>query len=239
MGARSAYSEIDRPAHSERTLIADRYHTGVRLASMLLWLVAIALTFVILRLITNAIFGPLAGLAFVLLIVAAVVAAQPLAWWGEKQLLQRWPSGRLARLVPGALEWHEKAHVERFDLKTPLNYWRWRFVIANRRAGRVPNGHHCLALRLVQDDAVVTLYTFMPPAAAEPLIARYRFYQLGRIQTPDNQAAGGRDPIFMAAERERADDGAELDPADFEALLDHLAANLPDFSDSQVTATLA
>ena len=36
----------------------------------------------------------------------------------------------------------------------------------------------------------------------------------------------------MAAEHTRWEEGAELEPADFEALITHLAANLPDFARS-------
>src|SRR5262249_11681385 len=110
-----------------------------------------------------------------------------------------------------------------------VNYWRWRFNVGKRRRGRVPGNYHCLAVRLVQGDTVVTVYSFLSPAAAEALAARFTFYELRRPNDPAKGTLGGRDAIFMAAEHTRWEEGAELEPGDFETLIGHLATYLPDF----------
>jgi hypothetical protein len=87
---------------------------------------------------------------------------------------------------------------------------------------------------MVQGDSVVSLYTFLAPAAATALTARMPFYELRRPseQGKAGPALGGRDAMYLAAEHARWDTGAELDAADFEALLAHLESGIPDFSRS-------
>jgi hypothetical protein len=222
----------ESPAALGRLLPADRFHAGVRLATLALWLVAIVVAYLVLGFVAAQIFGPLSGLGTLLLVVAAVVVAQPLAWLGERQLLARWPSGRAVQLEPGALVWRDHGPTSRLDLGQKVNYWRWRFPIKRQRSGRVPSNHHCFAIRLVQGDSVVTLYAFLSPVTADALAARYPFYELRRPNEPSKAALGGRDSIYMAAEHARWDAGAELEPGDFEALVAHLAAHLPEFDRS-------
>jgi hypothetical protein len=195
--------------------------------------------YLVLRVATQAILGQVAGIGTVLLVVAAVVLAQPLAWLGERQLVNRWPSGRTASLQPGQLVWRENDRAITFDLRQTLNYWRWRFVVRRRRGGRVPTGHHCCAIRLAQGDDVASWYAFIAPAAAEALAARYAFYELRAPSDKDKPALGGRDAQFLSAENERWESGAELDPADFEALLAHLAAHGPSFGVAPAATLLA
>jgi hypothetical protein len=222
---------MNQPAPSfGRTLPADRFHTGVRVGAMALWFLTIVVVYGGLHLIVQAIWGPVTGIGVLLLIGLAVIAAQPLAYLAEKQLVRRWPSGRAMQLESGALVWREPSTTTRIDLRQTVNFWRWRFVIKRRRGGRVPTGHHCFALRLVQGDSEVTVYTFLAPAAAEALTAQCAFYELRRPSEQGKLALGGRDALYIAAENTRWQSGAELEPADFQALLDHLAAHLPEFS---------
>lgn len=215
-----------------RLLPADRFHAGVRVATLLMWFASIVVAYVVLGLIATKIFGPLSGLGVLLLLVVAVVAAQPIAWLGEKQLLARWPSGRAAELQPDAVDWRDGSQSVRLELGQQINYWRWRFLVRRRRGGRVPGNHYCFAVRLLQGDSAVALYTFLSPTAADALAARYAFYELRRPKDPGKTALGGRDSIYLAAEYARWDSGAELDPPDFEALVAHLAAYVPEFARS-------
>ena len=212
-----------------RTLPADRFHTGVRITSMALWFLTIVVVYIVLRLIVEALLGPVVGIGTLVLIVLAVVAAQPLAYLAERQLMRRWPSGRAMALEPGALVWRERDSAVRLDLRETVNFWRWRFAIKRRRGGRIPAGHHLFALRLVQGDNVVSVYAFLAPAAAEALAAKCAFYELRRPSEQGKLALGGREALFLTAEDARWRTGAELEPADFQALLDHLAAHLPEF----------
>ena len=213
-------------------LQADRLHGGVRVATLVMWIVAIVAAYFVLDLLATWIFGPIAGLGVLLLLIGAIVVAQPLAWFGERQLIAHWPSGRAVQLEPSALVWHDHGQTARFDLSQKMNYWRWRFAVGGRRTGRIPGNYHCFAIRLVQGDTVVTLYTFLSPTAADSLSARYSFYELRRPNDTSKTALGGRDAIYLAAEHTRWDDGAELEPADFEALATHLAAHRAEFPQS-------
>jgi hypothetical protein len=212
-----------------RELPADRFHGGVRAMALVLWLAAIVLVFILLRLAAGLFLDEVGGAGILVLIVLAVVVAQPLALLAEKRLVQAWPSGRAMRLEPNALVWKEPTGTRTFNLVEPVNYWRWRFVVKQRRGGRVPIGHHLFALRLTQGDEDVSAYTFLSPAAAEAAAQRYSFYELRRPTEATPAALGGRDAVFLAAEDTRWAEGAELEPADFEALLAHLAARAPEF----------
>ncbi len=213
-----------------RELRADRYHAGLRIVTLAAWLASIGLVFVLLRWVVAAVAGrPISGVGVLIVAAVAVAAAQPLAWLIERQLLARWPSGRAAQLEAGGLTWRERGQAARLHLRQPVNFWRWRFQIRRRRGGRIPTGHHCLALRLVQGDTDVIVYSFAPPPVAEALAADYPFYTLRSSGGTSKPALGGRDAIYLAAEHARWDSGAELEPGDFRALLDHLAAHLPEF----------
>jgi hypothetical protein len=224
----------ESPAGARR-LPADRFHTGVRVGTLLLWLLAMVVAYGILGFIVSKIF-PLSGLSILLVGVAAVIVAQPLALLAERQLLARWPSGRAAALEPGAVVWQDHGATSRLDLSQKLNYWRWRFAVKRRRSGRVPSSYHCFAIRLLQGEAEANLYAFLPPTLADALSAKYPFYELRRPNEVGKTPLGGRDAIFLTAEHARWDQGAELDPADFEALISHLAANLPEFDRSAQSA---
>ena len=213
-------------------LHADRYHGGLRIAALASWAVGVAIIYLLGQLIWNLVVGPVVGSGILVLGVAAVFLAQPLALWAEKQLLTLWPSGRAVQLETGKLTLREKSASVRLDLGQKVNYWRWRFEVRNRRGGRVPNGHFCFALRLVQGDTAVSLYAFLSPDQARATVARYPFYDLRPSADKNKATLGGRDAIYLSAERERWDSGAELDPSDFGRLLTHLGAHLPDFSAS-------
>jgi hypothetical protein len=218
-------------AEPPRELRADRFHGGVRLLAMAAWLVSIALVFAVLQAVL-ALFveGGVWGIGALLVLIVAAVLAQPLAYFAERQVIARWPSGRAARLAPGRLAWQDKDQSAELQLNQTINYWRWRFEVKGRRAGRIPAGHVCCAIRLVQGDNVVTLYTFLPPARASGLTAEYAFHELRRSAEPAKAALGGREAMFLAAEHERWEKGAELEPADFDALLAHLGGHVEKFA---------
>jgi hypothetical protein len=213
-----------------RELRADRFHAGVRLAALLGWLGSVVVVFLLLRLAVTLITGRApAGAGSVVVGVFALGLAWPLAWLIERYSVRAWPSGRAASLLPGRLRWRDGGRVADLDLRDKVNYWRWRFEVRGRRGGRVPNGYSVMAVRLIQGDTVVSLFAFVPPAAATALAAHYPFYELRRTKDEGKVALGGRDAIYLAAENERWEAGAELTPADFETLIAHLAESIPDF----------
>lgn len=211
-----------------RDLPADRYHLGVRLA-LVGW-------FVVMLVLVVAVVGGLAQMAlggwgWAVGYAAALLSAQPLSRWAEKYLLARWPSGRVVRLQASRLSVHTKDQETRLDiLPETTRFARWFFVVRGRASGRVPNGHVCCALRCANADTAVSVYAFMPPKQAETLRARYACYELRRMNEKGAVTLGGRDPAFLAAEQERWNIGAELEAADFEALLDTLNGHWPGFA---------
>jgi hypothetical protein len=210
-------------------LPADRYHTPLRFTALGLWITAVGGVYLLGDLLWSLLVGPVSGAGILVLFVVALFGAQPLAGWAEKQLITRWPSGRAVQLEGGRLTLREKTGLAPFDLSQKINYWRWRFEIRSRRGGRVPNGHFCFAIRLVQGEAVASLYTFFSPEQSKGIHTRYPAYDLRPVASKAPSPLGGRDAVYLAAEHERWDVGAELDPADFEKLLTHLAAHVPDF----------
>lgn len=221
-------------ALNPRRLLADRFHIGVRLASLAWWLVATIVIFVAGAWLASTLLG---GATWVWLpwLVVTLLASQLWGRWGEQRLLQSWPSGRAVELNGARLALHEKSGPQVFDLSRKVNFSRWRFLIKERRGARVPQGHFCCAIRLMQADAgntaSATLYAFVPPPQAEALKERFPFYDLRPAKEAGAQNAplGGRDATFLAAEKVRWENGAELDAADFEVLLDHLNAQVPEF----------
>ena len=216
-------------------LPADRFHVGVRLAALVWWLVATAAIFLAGAWLFSSLLG---GASWVWLpwLIVTLMASQLWGRWGEQQLMHRWPSGRSVELNASRLTLQEKPGALKFDLSHKVNFWRWRFLIKDRRGARVPKGHYCCAIRLMQADggaaASACLYAFVPPQQAEALMARFPFYDLRPAKEVTGAAApplGGRDAAFLAAEKLRWENGAELDPADFEALLEHLNAHVPEF----------
>ncbi len=234
-------SEITTPplgmaAHPARELRADPFHAGVRLASLGGWLAAVSGVYFIGAWVWGLIFGDSQSWFWLPWLIITLFLSQPLARRGERWLQQHWSSGRTVRLASGSVTMREKAGDQPLNLAHKVNYWRWHFQIRDRRGGRVPNGHHCYALRLVQDDHVVNLYTFLAPGEAEKLTARWDFYEIRRASANDAHpparavTLGGRDATYLSAEHERWERGAELTPADFEALLAHLDQHLPAFA---------
>ncbi|MBP7694497.1 MAG: hypothetical protein KA764_21430 [Anaerolineales bacterium] len=214
----------------------DRYHAGVRLASLVWWAAVTAGLFFGGVGLAQWVAGEAANWLWLPWLIVCLLASQPLGRWGERVLQARWPSGRSLEAQGARLVLREPAGAQTFDLTQKVNYWRWCFQVRERRGGRVPNGYRCYALRLIQAvgavEAGACVYAFLPPAAAEAVNGRYAFYELRRPQEPPLAAGvlGGRDPAFLAVEKLRWEMGAELEPADFQLLLEHLAARLPDFA---------
>jgi hypothetical protein len=175
---------------------------------------------------------PQATGAWLPLLLGALLLSQPLARAAERQLVRIWPSGRAIALDSGTLILREKSAAYQFDLNGgAVNYWRWYFKVTNRRSGRVSNGDLVCALRLVQGEREANLYAFIPKKQADSFLARYTFYELKPLSetTKGKMTLGGHDAVYRAAEKSRWELGAELEPLDFDAVLNHLAAHLPNF----------
>lgn len=214
-----------------RTLPLDRFHTGVRLATLGWWVTATAALYVLGLMLSSVFLGEGQGWVWLPWLIVVLLLSQFIGRWGEKQLLQRWPSGRKLELAPGQLTFTDKGQTHTLNFAHIINYWRWQFVVRNRRAGRVANGSVCCALRLMQDEADFCVYAFLPLNQYKALAERYKFYELrpSNDANPKPGTLGGRDAAFLNAEKLRWDNGAELEPADFDAFLVYLKRQHPEF----------
>jgi hypothetical protein len=227
-----AISSITSTEPGPRHLPADRFHSGVRFAALGLWLVIVLLLYGAGYAVLQNLLGVDAAGTWLFLLIGALLLSQPLARVAERQLVRLWPSGRAVSLESGALVMREKPGPIQFDFKGgAINYWRWYFRVSNRRAGRVSNGDLVCGLRLVQGEREASLYAIVPKKHAESFLTRYAFYELKPLSetATGKMPLGGHDAIYRAAEKNRWDAGAELDPSDFDAALAHLAAHLPNF----------
>lgn len=218
-------------AAGTRRLLLDRFHIGVRLGTLAWWLISTLLLYLSGIFLWSLILGSENNWIWLPWLIASLLLSQFLGRWGERQLMQRWPSGRVLELVGPALTLHERAGAHHIDLSKQVSYRRWQFIIRDRRGGRIPAGHLCCAIRLMQDDAVMSLYAFVSPEQAKALGERFEFYEVrpaSEMKVPPSPL-GGRDAAFLAAEKSRWENGAELEPADFETLLEHLNRYLPNF----------
>ncbi|MBL8059073.1 MAG: hypothetical protein JNK29_20380 [Anaerolineales bacterium] len=222
---------------ADRRLLLDRHHGLARLAALGWWLLTTVGLYLAGLYLAGQLLGESGNWFWLPWLLAVLFLSQFIGRWGEAQTARLLPSGRTLELGPHRLSLVEPSGRQTFDLTRKVNHWRWWFVVRERRGGRVPNGHQCCALRLVQDtgdglEASADLYAFLPPAAAEALRARFGFYELRRAKDgpASADAQGGRDPTFLAVEKKRWEAGAELEPADLQLLLEHLAGSLPDFN---------
>lgn len=211
-------------SEAARSLPLDRFHTGVRLGTLGWWLAATAALYFAGLWVFSLFLGEVQGWVWLPWLIVVLLLSQFIGRWGEKQLLQRWPSGRKLELAPGRLTFMDRGQPHSLNFAHIVNYWRWQFVIRNRRGGRVANGYFCCALRLLQDDVDFCIYAFLPPEQYKALSERYKFYEL-RPATDVNPKAGtlgGRDAAFLNAEKLRWDNGAELEASDFDELLAYI-----------------
>ncbi len=231
-------------AAEARSLRLDRYHSGLRLTVLLGWAAGGLLIYIGGLALWWLAFADTQAWFWLPWTLGALFLSQFAGRWLEEQLLRRWPSGRTLEVAGARLTLRERTGAQTFDLTQTANFRRWRFRIQGRRSGRVPVGHYCCALQLMQttDEAagavVASLYTFVPPSTAEAWQARWLFYELRRPKETEPRAvgaAGGRDAAFLAAEQTRWTLGAELEPADFEWLLQQLGAQLPNFSATPIS----
>jgi hypothetical protein len=214
----------------------DRNHVGIRLLVLVtMFGSAIIGLFIIMPTLTNLI-GITALPQLCTTVTGALALGVGASWAIENLLLKVWPSGRWLVL--------DNQHVELRKGKQPIsirwadrvNVMAWYFVI-NRGRTWVPKGWYCLAIRLSQNDQIMTPYTFVKPEEAQKLKQWPAFEMLvSRKQAPKR----GEEHLLKKvteqgqlrdAEKDRWQDGVEMTAQDFFALLetvDHNVATWPD-----------
>lgn len=153
----------------------------------------------------------------------------------ERALKRLLPSRRRAVLDAEALVVTDgrrtPPEVMRIAWDRAVNVRAWHFPV-RRRGARVPRGWYCMAMHLLQDDAEVILYTFMPPKEAEASTEYAHFVRLRpRQETRSNTdlSAAADQRRLLKLEDARWNDGAEVTREDFAAVLATLARVVPDW----------
>jgi hypothetical protein len=216
---------------TETIYIVDRGHGGVRLI-VLLVLIA---TFAAVALILNPLLKLLEMddlLRLVIIVAAGFTLSYVVTTTIEKWLRRVWPSGRTLAVSERALTLRERNGASStLAWNEPVSVTSWSFVITTRRTA-IPRGWYCVALRLVQGDKSIKPYTFLKPKDAEDMPAWHAFEQLvprkkGFRQDSDHMERLIESQLNLRlAERERWEDGAEMDSADFIELVKAVAGNV-------------
>ncbi len=214
-----------------RTLLLDAEHAGIRLALPLLTVAGFAVGLAVATAISNVLnLSSVAGcLSFSLAIGLALLTAV----LGDRVLKQRWPSGRSLALSPEGLRLRDlrknRQHEAYLAWDRRFNLLAWRFAV-QRGSARVPKGWQMLGLQLIQDEAQLTLYTFMPAKEAGALNGFGTFVPLTTRSAIEKGDLSLREMSeqrrLLKAEDERWRDGGEVRREDFPALWEEINAHL-------------
>jgi hypothetical protein len=213
----------------------DATHLGVRTVVVGVMMIGVLLGLLIMPAVERSL-GLKDVAAMCSRLIVALVLGIGLASGAERLLQRIWPSGRSLHVDQHKIMLRQRqrqaaAVVVEWD--EPIQALAWHFKVGTRRA-LVPRGWHCLACRLAQGDAAITLYTFMPLHQATSLDIWPAFDELA---APRRRILAGRElqhPLsespYMAqlhmAERERWQDGAELQPPDFQEVVENIATRV-------------
>ncbi|HEC23322.1 MAG TPA: hypothetical protein ENI95_10445 [Chloroflexi bacterium] len=213
----------------------DAGHLGVRVAVLLTMVLGSWLgLFVVMPAILSLL--SLTGLPELCVsIVGGVGLGVLLSWLVERLLRRIWPSGRWLEVDDQQITLHERSgETVSINWQGRINVLSWYFVIRRGRA-LAPRGWYCLACRLNQEENIITPYTFVKPsvaetlpqwAAFEELISRKYAPRRGQEYQLKKVAEQGQ---LRNAEKDRWDEGAELLPEDFFALVAMLDARVSDW----------
>ncbi|MBN1679804.1 MAG: hypothetical protein JW966_05900 [Anaerolineae bacterium] len=150
----------------------------------------------------------------------------------ERLLKSRIPIRRFVTLNDAALTLTDARHTPpatiHINWDQTINVKAWRFVI--RRRTRIPKGWLCLALQLLQDERDMIIYAFMSAEDAEVIPGYHNFIRLRpRKETTSNTDlnAAAEQRRLLKLENARWEDGAEVAPDDFKAILSSIKRHVP------------
>jgi hypothetical protein len=223
----------DRADPGARVMVVDAEHFGVRFLLPVLIVILTLVSYFIFVAVFGAILPEGANPA-----CAALPLGIVMLFGGgfvlERVLKRLFPSRRYAILSDDALMVHDERHnppeSTRVEWTKNVNVLAWRFDV--KRRTRVPKGWYCMALRLLQDETEMILYTFMPPEEAEAVRGYRCFVRLRpRKETESNTdlRAVADQRRLLKLESARWYNGAELGSDDFHAVLSVLEQYVPDW----------
>jgi len=232
MGVAAADSTGD-----ERVFPIDVEHAGIRLALPIIMLIGFVLLFIslspVVAVFAEGLLGTDAGDG-VLTFFVALIGSLGFGVLADRLLKRVWPSGRTLAVSTDGLRLLDRRATKPLEVHIlfaqRINRLTWRFTV-KRSTPRAPSGWQMLACQLTQDDAQITLYTFMPPkkVASWPdqrlfvsTLAERSMIEAGRL--PLREMAEQR--RILAAENERWTDGAELTADAFVQVMSLLSAHV-------------
>ena len=198
----------------------DVEHVGVRLGVPLLAVASLVVSLWAWPRFFSAI-GQSASWLGLLAMPLALVTTIAVAFAGDRLIKKFWTSGRELELDRRQLVLRKKGQADQaISWDAHVNVLYWRFNVPRR--GRVPKGHFCLAAQLLQDEEMVTIYTFLDPKRTDEISNFDAFVPLSsRSSVKDERASmrvAGQQRRLLQAEDERWRNGAELNAADFAAV---------------------
>lgn len=219
---------------NSRVFPVDMDHQGIRLALPALMVVGLIGGYFLSSWLLNLINPDLALGCFP--VIGGVIVALGISALGDRVLKRLWPSGRTVTLDETGFEVHDnrrnKPPTVRVNWSQRVNIQTWRFTV-KRGSARVPKGWLMLGLQALQDDALVTVYTFAP----EKEIQDNPNFKLFMPLAPKAQLESNDFPLrekieqrrLHKAEEERWQDGAELRRQDFLQLVEVVRQRVPDW----------
>jgi hypothetical protein len=163
-----------------------------------------------------------AALGMLLAILIGIVA--------DRLLKRYWPSSRSLVINPDTLmlvdnnRKHPSQQTIHMDRR--INPMLWRFLVM-RSTPKAQSGWSMLAMQLAQDENEMILYTFISPKRAKVFPMYNLFRVLLNTKDSQNSKLGVRETAeqrrLRKLEQERWENGAELRPEDFLALVDTLS----------------
>src|SRR5258708_7651642 len=164
---------------NSRILPVDVEHGGIRVLLPLITIAGLVAGYILTTVIVNTLNIDVA--VGCVSFIGAVVGALALASISDRFLKRVWPSGRSLSVDSEGLQLNDtrrgRQQSQRIVWAQRVNVLAWQFKVS-RGSARWPKGWIMLGLQLVQDEAEITLYTFMPEKQASALPAYQMFTQL-------------------------------------------------------------
>jgi hypothetical protein len=221
------------PTADEQTVPIDVEHAGIRLAVPVLTVGGFVIGYFVSSWLLRGLDqeAPVGCIAVVSGIVLGVLAAV----LADRFLKPLWPSGRTLRLTSDGLYLRDRRKNRdtetRITWDQRVNLVAWRFTV-ERRSARVQKGWVMLGMKLLQDEAQIVLYTFMPDKDANALPTYHVFTPLvSRAALSKGELSlreASEQRRLLKAEDERWHDGAEVRREDFAAVLDAIKRHVRD-----------
>ncbi len=213
------------PDSQTRVIPVDVEHGPIRVLLPILAIAGFAAGYLLTTWLINALKIETASgcIAFLAGLIAAVV----LTVGGNRLLGRLLPGGRSLLLSPAALEFRDRGETRiHIDWNQRINVLTWRFTVP-RTTVRAQKGWFVLGLQLLQDEAVLSLYTFMSQKDAATLPQYDTFKPLLPRAAVQKNEVSLRDLAeqrrLLQAEDERWQHGAEIQSGDFAVLMAAIA----------------